>query len=298
MINKLAENNSEIFLSNGKYREKLHISRDRLRISGESTEGTVITWDDYAKKDMDGDNYGTFRSYTAYFGCESFLCENLTIENGAGDGSVVGQAVAAYIDCRRAYFRNVKFIARQDTIFITPLPEKPVIPNSFKGPNEKSPRLLSKVYFENCYIEGNIDFIFGGGQAVFENCRIHSVSCKNGADGYICAPSTDKDVPFGFVFINCEVTGEKKNSTYLGRPWRAHGKTAFIDCSFDESVIPVGWDPWGKEENKKTAVFSETADTFSSERADWSHCLSAEERLKHLGFAEELKKECRSGYEF
>lgn len=293
MINELALSEGKIFLPDGTYREKLHIVRESLELSGESAKNTIITYGDYAdKKHGNGDNYGTFRSYTAYFGCERLWCENLTIENSAGDGSDVGQAVAAYIDCRRAYFRNVRFIAHQDTVFITPLPEKPVIPNSFKGPNENSPRLLSEVYFENCYIEGTIDFIFGGGNAVFDNCHIHSLRCKNGSSGYIAAPSTDKDNDFGFIFIGCRITGEAESSAYLGRPWRPYGRATYIDCDIDNSILPVGWDFWGKEENKKTAVFSESEGTYSPARAEWAHCLTDGEKLRCIELAERLKKAC------
>ena len=50
--------------------------------------------------------------------------EDLTIENDAGPGSVVGQAVAAYVDSARAVFRRVKLLGNQDTLFCAPLPEK------------------------------------------------------------------------------------------------------------------------------------------------------------------------------
>ena len=42
----------------------------------------------------------------------------------------------------------------------------------------------ARQYFVDCYIEGNVDFIFGDGKAVFENCEIHSTAHSV---GYITA---------------------------------------------------------------------------------------------------------------
>ena len=58
------------------------------------------------------------------------------------------------------------------------------------------------VRFENCYLEGHVDFIFGGATCYFERCRIH---CLRG--GYITAASTPDTNRFGYVFYDCEITG-------------------------------------------------------------------------------------------
>ena len=72
----------------------------------------------------DGRPTHTFRSYTAFFSGENLTVEDLTIENDAGPGAQVGQAVAAYVDTARAVFRRVKLLGNQDTLFCAPLPEK------------------------------------------------------------------------------------------------------------------------------------------------------------------------------
>lgn len=294
MINETAEKSSIIQLEAKKYIEKVFIKRDALRILGAGADESIISFDDYADKiHDDGRDYGTFRSYTAYFGCERLYAENFTIENTAGDGSKVGQAVAAYIDCRYAYFKNVHFKAFQDTIFMTPLPEKPIIAGSFKGPNENKERLLSTVYFDNCYIEGTIDFIFGGATAVFDNCHIHSLKTQNNVCGYIAAPSTDPGVKTGFIFNNCKLTGENGAEAYLARPWRSYGKTVFLDCEIGSHINPAGWDPWGKEENKKTTYFAETTPLFNADkRAEWAHILTEEEKKSLKSEMEIIKKKC------
>src|SRR5258705_424606 len=104
--------------------------------------------------------------------------------------------VAIRVDGDRAVFRNCRFLGWQDTILID----------------------RGRQYFENCYITGHVDFIFGGATAFFENCHIH---CRG--NGYITAASTPDNQPFGFVFSHCRITGDAPElKTNIGRPWRAY----------------------------------------------------------------------------
>ncbi|MFX8929956.1 pectinesterase family protein, partial [Acinetobacter baumannii] len=82
----------------------------------------------------------------------------------------------------------------------------------------KNPGITS--YFNNCYIEGTVDFIFGASTTWLENCYIY---CKNrSTGGVICAPNTSVGTsfgsPWGFVFNNCKVNGATgmTNQYYLG----------------------------------------------------------------------------------
>ncbi len=243
---KISEGADEINLPGGRFEEKLHIEASCLRLYG---NGTVISYDDYARKPFEGDElYGTFRSYSAYFGAKLLYMENLTIENTAGKGEDVGQAVAAYFDCRRAHIKNCVFKGWQDTIFTAPLPEKPVIPNSFKGPNDGKGREPSLLYFENCCIEGDVDFIFGGACAIFENCEIRSLR-----RGYVAAPSTPKEQKYGYIFRNCRFTGE--GESYIARPWRKDGACIVIDCELGEHIHPDLWNDWESEEKRENCRF-------------------------------------------
>lgn len=292
-INDMAKQSELVQLDERIYREKVFIKRENVKISGKGADKSIISYDDYAYNKYDEQTkYGTFRSYTAYFGCERLHAENLTIENTAGDGSLVGQAVAAYVDCRYAYFKNVHLKAFQDTLFITPLPEKPRTAGSFVGPNENKPRVMSTAYFENCYIEGTIDFIFGGGTAVFDRCHIHSPKTLNGESGFISAPCTDKNQKYGFVFLDCELTGEQGSSAFLGRPWREYAKTAYVNCKLGGHIAPEGWDMWGDTANTRTAFFAESADTASDSRCDWAHTLSEDDCVEIRRDCAELREKC------
>ena len=55
----------------------------------------------------DGKKRGTFRSFTAFFSGEKLRLENITIQNSAGSGEEVGQAVALYLDVDSAELFNV-----------------------------------------------------------------------------------------------------------------------------------------------------------------------------------------------
>ena len=122
----------------------------------------------------------------------------MTIINSAGP---VGQAIALGIEADRVVVKNVAIKGHQDALYTA-------------GEN-------CRQYFQNCFIEGTTDFIFGEATAYFDHCTIHSKS-----NSYITAASTPKEVEFGYVFVNCKLTAnDDVNSVYLGRPWRDYAKT-------------------------------------------------------------------------
>ena len=254
------EEPSVIYIRPGIYREKLICDKAEIALIGEHAENTVLSWGDGAyHRHPDGRPFGTFRSYTAFFGGGRVRAENLTIENTAGDGRSAGQAIAAYVDARFAYFCNIRLLGKQDTLFAAPLPETPRIPGSFIGPRENAPREPSTQYYLNCRIEGDVDFIFGGAQALFEGCELVSRNRNEAVYGYITAPCTPGNQAFGFLFYRCRLLpGDCKPGTvFLGRPWREYGKAAFLECELGRHIAPSGWDNWNDPANEKTAVFAE-----------------------------------------
>lgn len=157
---------------------------------------------------------------------DGFRAENITFQNTSGDH---GQALALRLQGDRAILRNCRLLGWQDTL------------RSQAG----------RHYLRDCHIEGRVDFIYGAGMAVFDRCIIHS---KNG--GYITAASTPENQTFGFVFLDCRLTGDGDRA-YLGRPWRPFAAVAFIRCEMGEHIRPEGWHNWGKVENEKTARYAE-----------------------------------------
>ena len=152
----------------------------------------------------------------------------------------------------RVAFRRCRFLGWQDTILLN----------------------RGRQYFEDCYIEGHVDFIFGGATAWFQNCRIHCLR-----DGYITAASTPQGQAHGFVFSNCEITGAEGVRTYLGRPWRDFAQTVFLQTTMSGVVRPEGWNNWSKPAAEKTSYYAEFGSTGaggeSKSRTAWSHQLTA-----------------------
>ncbi|MFV0412115.1 MAG: pectinesterase family protein [Oscillospiraceae bacterium] len=252
-----------IFIKNGIYREKIYCEKDDISFVGESREGTLLVNGDGARHThADGRPYGTFRSYTAFFSGGSVRVQNMTIANTAGEGSLHGQAVAAAVDARYASFNNVSLLGCQDTLFTGPLPERQRLPDGFLGPKQFAPRVNSFQWYQNCYIRGNIDFIFGGATALFEGCTLHCAPLPSGQSGYIAAPSTPPG-QLGYLFYRCRIEAQAAaaHSFYLARPWRGSGAAAFVECSLCEAVRPEGFDNWSNAENEKTARFAEYGNT-------------------------------------
>ena len=224
-----------IYVKKGIYKEKLVVPSwlTNIEIIGEDRDETIITFDDHANVKIpkiglestlqlqdpkDGlQTMGTFRTYTVKVeGCH-ITFRNLTIENQAPRK---GQAVALHTegDCLR--FVNCRFLGNQDTIY--------------------TGMANTRLYFENCYIEGTTDFIFGPSTAWFEGCTIHSK-----INSYITAASTPKDVKYGYVFNNCTLTAaEGVDKVFLGRPWRAYAYTLFMNCDLGKHIVPEGWQNW------------------------------------------------------
>jgi len=248
-----------IFIKKGVYKEKVLIAtiKPNIHLIGEDRDETVITYDDYAGMTKPtGGKMSNEEIPTVYITGNDFYAENLTFENSAG---TIAQALAMYVKGDRAVFYNVRFLGWQDTLRV----------EGYRS------------YFKDCYIEGHVDYIYGSGTAVFENCTIHSKD-----KGYITASSAPQESKFGMVFLNCRITGSApEGSVYLGRPWRDYAAVAFISCEMDAVIRPEGWHNWGSEAKEKTARYAEYgnrgpgADT--SKRVAWAKQLTDEEAAQY-----------------
>ena len=243
-------NPSLVLIRNGEYREKVVIHRDHVRLIGEDPDRTVLVWNGCAK-DLyeDGTEKTTFLSATLMTTGKNIEVENLTVCNDAGDGRDVGQAVAVYAAGDRGIWRGCRFIAHQDTLFCGPVrvPDVTTDIGSRCGCAESSirvqggPLTFSRQYFENCFIQGDVDVIFGCYRCWFERCTLYMNECG----GYYTAANTHKMQPFGFVFHCCLLTGAcGPGQGYLGRPWRKFAATVFLECEMDEHVAPEGFCDW------------------------------------------------------
>ncbi len=237
-----------IHISKGVYVEKLFSDKKDITLIGDGPDETIITFSDYGRRaHLNGLKLGTFRSYTAFFSGEKLTLMNLAIKNEAGDGKEVGQAVALYLDSQNVRCENVHLFGHQDTLFISPLPKEEKEKYGFKGPREKCERKRCNALFKNSLIEGDIDFIFGGGNARFEHCTIKALG-----SGYVCAPS-ESDV--GFVFYKCVFQSPSDADVYLMRSWREGAKASFIACDISPSFNKIGALKWNEREQNHIYVY-------------------------------------------
>ncbi len=236
-----------ILVKPGVYQGPIVIPKQKshIRLVAEEMENTVLTWP-YNVNDRKGIATNQFDP-GILVKSDDFRAENLTIENTSGDH---GQALAMIVNGDRAVFNHCRILGWQDTLMLND----------------------GRKYFTNCYIAGRVDFIYGSATAVFDHCEIHS---KNG--GYVTAANTPREKPFGFVFLDCKLTGDyipwvdpktnapttssKPAQAFLGRPWRANASVAFIRCDMADHIRPAGWHNWGNVTNETTARYAEYNNT-------------------------------------
>lgn len=223
-----------IYIKSGTYKEKLVIDRPFIKLIGEAAENTKITFDDASgtpKRDDSSKTYGTTGSASATIKTDDFSAENITFENSFDEVTSTfkdKQAVAVKSEGDRMLFRNCRFIGNQDTLY----------PN--KGTQ----------YFDKCYIEGDVDFIFGGAQAVFNQCDIFSYNRNTPPNnGYVTAASTLISNEYGYLLENCRLLSDAApGSVKLGRPWPAGGNkdcigcVVYKNCYMDAHISEKGWD--------------------------------------------------------
>jgi len=254
-----------VLIKSGTYDEKVVIpsSKHKIILQGENKDNTIITNNDFSgKTDVFKEKMTTFNSYTLLVMGDDITITNLTIRNSSCNE---GQAVALHVEGDRFIIKNSRILGCQDTVY--------------------SATNHSRQYFENCFIEGTTDFIFGQAIAVFKDCTIKSL-----VDSYITAAATEQDRAYGFVFLNCKLIAEKGvTKVFLGRPWRPYAKTVFINTEMGKHIVPEGWNPWKGDkmfpDKEKTAYYAEYGSTGdggnTSGRVSWSHQLRSKDLKKY-----------------
>ena len=161
--------------------------------------------------------------------------KNLTMSNDfneAASSLSAKQAVAVNTSGDRVQFDNVRILGNQDTLLVN-----------------TSGTAVRRLYVRNSYIEGDVDFIFGGGTAVFQGGEVRSLSRGSSSNnGYITAAATNINNKFGFLFWATKLTSNAPAKTvYLGRPWHPSGdvnaiaQVLYRGCVMDAHIRD---DPW------------------------------------------------------
>ncbi len=238
-INAVPENNSKpylILVKNGEYDELVEIPDNRpfIYLIGQDPQKTIIKHtihcggeDDvffrYSTNNSSSPNYKKHCVFDA--GAPNFYTENITFQNTYGVSRQAGPqalAIRSMGDCQAFY--NCRFRSFQDTWFTA---------------NDDHIRQ----YIKNCWIEGAVDYLFGGGNILAENCTFYNV--RSGS--VITAPS-HVNAEYGYVFRDCVVDGNTQAANghqKLGRPWHNNSIAVYINTTMRIPIAPEGWSDMG-----------------------------------------------------
>jgi pectinesterase len=272
-VDAVPDDNKEpvvISIKPGTYKEKITVPKTKpfVTFKGDDAKTTILTNDWNAKHvGPEGKEVGTFGSSSVLVQAPDFVAENVTFENTAGN---TGQAVALSAVGDRQVYRNCRLLGWQDTLYANG----------------------GRQYYDRCDIEGRVDFIFGNAVAVFDHCTIRS---KNG--GHVTAASTEQTKPWGYVFLDCKLTGDPTPwqdptgklppdkptpKADLGRPWRPYASVTYVRCELGDHIKPEGWQKWRKDDQTdQTARYAEYQCTGPgadrARRVPWSKELTREQ---------------------
>ena len=259
-----------IFIKNGKYKEKITVAANKtfIQLIGESVANTILTYDDYASKSTScSATLGTQSSASFSINANDFAAVNITFENSYGDGS---QAVTVLVNADRAMFKNCRFLGNQDTVYL-------------KGTG------TPKSYFKSCYMDGNIDFIFGSAVALFDSCVVYAKTRIGTTSSYITAPNTPTGQAFGFIFKNALLPNNNGTTAYyLSRPWPSPSEAAtaqkvvFINAVLSSHINAAGWSVWNASTITSNIYYAEFLSKYFNSslvdvgsRVPWSYQLMA-----------------------
>ncbi|MGD0815278.1 MAG: pectinesterase family protein [Verrucomicrobiota bacterium] len=206
----------DILVRKGLYERMLYIAPDKSHIHfvGEDRKSTII-----AGRNNDKFNSGRIGRSLVSVDANDFVLENMTVHNTTPYRGSQAEALRVHGD--RCVLRNDDFYSFQDTLL-----------------------LGGSVYVTNCYVEGDVDFIWGPGSVFFDQCEIKAVH-----NGYYVQARNPEESP-GYIFSRCKLTAAPGVAKcLLARidaerfPW---SQVVYIDCQVGAQVPPAGWEVKGR----------------------------------------------------
>ena len=207
-----------ILLRKGVYSELIYFSnKNALTFTGEDRKLSVISYANNARFNPASDA-AYHRGVFLAAGCADLVISNLTIRNTTPRGG--SQAEALILNgntTSRAIIADVDLYSFQDTLQIN-----------------------GQAYISNCYIEGDVDFMWGTGPCFFENCH-----CYGTRSGAFYTQIRNPAINHGYIYHRCTFDGPAAvEGMYLSRiaPARfPNSEVVLMDCVLGPAVSPIGW---------------------------------------------------------
>ncbi|CAN8229589.1 unnamed protein product [Cochlearia groenlandica] len=227
-----------IYVKKGLYLENVEIKKKKWNIVmlGDGVDVTVISGN---RSFVDG--WTTFRSATFAVSGRGFIARDITFQNTAGPEK--HQAVALRSDSDLSVFYRCAMRGYQDTLYTHTM----------------------RQFYRDCTITGTVDFIFGDGTVVFQNCHILAKRGLPNQKNTITAQGRkDPNQPSGFSIQFSNISADtdlvpylNTTRTYLGRPWKLYSRTVFIRNNMSDVVRPEGWLEWNADFALDTLFYGE-----------------------------------------
>ncbi|XP_059288046.1 pectinesterase/pectinesterase inhibitor PPE8B-like [Lycium ferocissimum] len=227
-----------IYIKKGIYNEYVEISKKKWNIMmiGDGIDVTVISGN---RSFIDG--WTTYRSATFAVKGQGFIARDMTFENTAGPEK--HQAVAFRSDSDLSVLFRCAVRGYQDTLYAHSM----------------------RQFFRDCTITGTVDFIFGDGTAVFQNCQILARKGLPQQKNTITAQGRKEAAETtGFSIQFSNISGEpdllaslNSTYTYLGRPWKTYSRTVIMQSYMSNVIRPQGWLEWNGNISLDTLYYAE-----------------------------------------
>lgn len=230
-----------IYVKKGVYREYVEISKKKTNIMmvGDGQDLTVISGN---HSFVDG--WTTYRSATFAVKGKGFIARDMRFENTAGPEK--HQAVAFRSDSDLSVVFRCAITGYQDTLYTHSM----------------------RQFYRDCLITGTVDFIFGDGVVVFQNCQILARKGLPNQKNTITAQGRKEPTqPSGFSiqFSNISLLLDSSNTsstsivppTYLGRPWKLYSRTIIMQSYISGLIRPEGWLEWNGDFALDTLYYGE-----------------------------------------
>ncbi len=212
-----------IKIKNGNYVELVNISgKNNITLRGQSRAGTIVGYPNNASIASGG---GSTHARMAFkVNANDIALDNLTVTNSTAQDSSQAEALMIESGAARLIVNNCNVDSYQDTILANVS--------------------TSKAYFKNSLIQGDVDFIWGGGNLFFTNCEIrYLIRAANAAAlGPNPSPGATDINSNGFSFVRCALTslpGANPNDTVGRTRSITNGNTALINCFVTTNI--GGW---------------------------------------------------------